>query len=192
MYNNPKPLVSYLNIQLVCITYSVKMPYVRCTLVVREGRYQHNFKIFQFQEKNYSVRWIPVITAWHAPRLQMEERHPAMEGRRGQTTRGGPSAWGLGVELPTLHRKNKFVTKNEIEPRTWKDSLDKPPKRQNMDMRFGLWNVQSSMFRDKLPNDSFERTSHIEVRFSGSEGGQMGGWWHRTCRRIHIFLQKEK
>jgi hypothetical protein len=28
------------------------------------------------------------------------------------------------------------------------------------------------------------------VRFSGSAGGHMGGQWHRTSRRIHIFLRK--
>jgi hypothetical protein len=37
-------------------------------------------------------------------------------------------AWGLGMRLTTLHHKNKFVTKNETEPRTWTDSLDKLPK----------------------------------------------------------------
>jgi hypothetical protein len=40
-------------------------------------------------------------------------------------TRGGPPAWGLGMGLTTLHLKNKFGTKNEIEPRIWTDSLDK-------------------------------------------------------------------
>jgi hypothetical protein len=39
--------------------------------------------------------------------------------------------------------KNKFVTKNFMKPRTWTDSLDKRPKREKMDMRFGLWNVRS-------------------------------------------------
>jgi hypothetical protein len=61
----------------------------------------------------------------------------------GKTTRGGPSAWELGVGLTTLYHKNKLVTKNLTEPRTWTDSLDKRPKRRNMDMRFGNWNVRS-------------------------------------------------
>jgi hypothetical protein len=39
------------------------------------------------------------------------------------------------VGLTTLHRKNKLVTINEIEPRTWTDYVDKRPKRRNMDMR---------------------------------------------------------
>jgi hypothetical protein len=33
--------------------------------------------------------------------------------------------------------KNKFVTKFSKEPRTWADSLDKRPKREKIDMRFG-------------------------------------------------------
>jgi hypothetical protein len=49
----------------------------------------------------------------------------------------------LGVGLTTLHHKNKLVTENLIEPRTWMDSLDKQPKLRNMDMRFGTWNVRS-------------------------------------------------
>jgi hypothetical protein len=43
----------------------------------------------------------------------------------------------------TFTVKNKFATKRTREPRTWTDSLDKRPKRRNMDMRFGLWNVRS-------------------------------------------------
>jgi hypothetical protein len=43
---------------------------------------------------------------------------------RGQTTSGGPSAWGLGVGLTTLHHKNKLVTKNLTEPRRrWVDNI---------------------------------------------------------------------
>jgi hypothetical protein len=45
-------------------------------------------------------------------------------------TRGGPPAWGLGVGLTTLHRKNKPVTKILKKPRTWTDSLDKRPKQK--------------------------------------------------------------
>jgi hypothetical protein len=39
--------------------------------------------------------------------------------------KGWSSSLGLGVGLTTLHRKNKFVTKNETEPQTRSDSLDK-------------------------------------------------------------------
>jgi hypothetical protein len=39
--------------------------------------------------------------------------------------KGWSPAWGLGVGLTTLHHKNKLVTKNLTEPRTWTDSLDK-------------------------------------------------------------------
>jgi hypothetical protein len=48
----------------------------------------------------------------------------------------------LGVGLITLHPKNKLVTKNVTEPRTWTESLDYRPKLQNMDMKFGTWNVR--------------------------------------------------
>jgi hypothetical protein len=47
------------------------------------------------------------------------------------------------MELTTLHPKKMLVTKSSKEPHTWTDSLDKRPKRRNMDMRFGLWNVRS-------------------------------------------------
>jgi hypothetical protein len=68
------------------------------------------------------VRWAPVTTAWHVLRLQMEKQTPAME---------------ISCECGRSS-KLEVVTKNKIQPRTWMDSLDKRPKQQNMDMRFGL------------------------------------------------------
>jgi hypothetical protein len=47
------------------------------------------------------------------------------------------------VVLISPHLKNKLVTKNHIEPRTWTDSLDKRTKRSNMDMRYETWNIWS-------------------------------------------------
>jgi hypothetical protein len=44
---------------------------------------------------------------------------------------------GGGGEQP-FTVKNKCVPKNAIEPQTWMDFLDKRPKQQNMDIRFGL------------------------------------------------------
>jgi hypothetical protein len=41
-----------------------------------------------------------------------------------------------------------------------------------------------------LPNDSLEGTIQIQVRFSGSAVGQMGGQWHLTSRRIHTLYGK--
>jgi hypothetical protein len=46
------------------------------------------------------------------------------------------------VGLTTPHRK-KTVTNNLHKPRTWTVSLDKRPKLQNKDMKFGLRNVRS-------------------------------------------------
>jgi hypothetical protein len=92
------------------------------------------------------------------------------------------------------------------EPRTWTDHLDKRPKQQNMDMRFGTWNLRSlyrsgslMMVSRELARYKLDLVGVQEVRwegggtepageypFSGSAGGQMGGRWHRTCGRIHI------
>jgi hypothetical protein len=50
---------------------------------------------------------VPVTTAWHVHGLRMEEQ-PAenmLTKQRGQTTRGGPLAWGLRMGLTTLHCK---------------------------------------------------------------------------------------
>jgi hypothetical protein len=101
----------------------------------------------------------------------------------GQTARGGPQAWWLGVGLTTLHRKkiSLFQTKTQ-ESWTWTDPFDKWTERQNMDTRFGMCNVRTLYRVGYLV--SFEITIQIWVRFSGSAGGQMGGWWHRTNRRI--------
>jgi hypothetical protein len=82
-----------------------------------------------------------VTTAWHVLRLRMEEMPSSFGGQlwiywissRGQTTRGGPPAWGLGVGL-TLTLKNKLVTKILKKPWTWTDSLDKRPKQKKMDI----------------------------------------------------------
>jgi hypothetical protein len=49
---------------------------------------------------------------------------------------------GLGVGLTTPHHNNKLVTKGHKKARTWKDSLDKRPKRKKMGMRFGTWNIR--------------------------------------------------
>jgi hypothetical protein len=57
--------------------------------------------------------------------------------------KGWFSSVGVGHGANNSSPQKKFVTKNAIEPQTWTDSLDKRPKRQNMDMRFGLWNVRS-------------------------------------------------
>jgi hypothetical protein len=51
----------------------------------------------------------------------------------------GGLAWGYN---PFIIKKINLFAKNAIEPRTWMDSLDKRPKRRNMNMRYGLWNVR--------------------------------------------------
>jgi hypothetical protein len=64
--------------------------------------------------KSCCDKWVPVTTAWHVLRLQMEEWPPiwrVAENMYGissgrQLTGGGPSAWRLGEVLTTPHCKN--------------------------------------------------------------------------------------
>jgi hypothetical protein len=59
---------------------------------------------------------------------------------RGEPTRGGPTAWVLGVELTTPHRKTFFiVTKHFKPPRTWTHSL----ARNKIEKGFDTWKVRS-------------------------------------------------
>jgi hypothetical protein len=62
------------------------------------------------------------------------------------------------------------------------------PKQLNMDIRFGAWNFGLLYRAGSLVTVSKELSEYI--RFSGSAGGQMGGRWHRTCKKINIFLRK--
>jgi hypothetical protein len=57
--------------------------------------------------------------------------------------KGWSSSLGVGRGANPFTVKNKFVTKIMRELWTWTDSLDSQPKRRNMDMTFGLWNVRS-------------------------------------------------
>jgi exonuclease III len=81
----------------------------------------------------------------------------------------------LAVGLTTLHCKNKLVTKIMKDPQTWTDSLDKRPKLQNMDMRFGIWNVISLYRASSLMTVSRELARYKldlvgvqEIRWEGS------------------------
>jgi hypothetical protein len=56
--------------------------------------------------------------------------------------------------------KNKIVMKTPREPRTWMDSLDKRPKQQNMDMRFGTCNIRSLYRTGTLPSISKELSKY--------------------------------
>jgi hypothetical protein len=53
------------------------------------------------------------------------------------------SGVGLGANKPPRqkNKKNKLVTNLLTGLRTWTDSLDKRPKRRNMDMTFGIWHL---------------------------------------------------
>jgi hypothetical protein len=69
---------------------------------------------------------------------------------------------------------SKLVTRRIYDPQNWMDSLDKRPKQRYMDMEHNMF------VKGGHPNDSFEGTIQILVRFSGSAGGQIGEQWHRT------------
>jgi hypothetical protein len=108
-----------------------------------------------------------------------------------QTTRGVPSALGLGVGLTTFTTNNKPVTKYKHEPQTWTDSFDKRPKRRNKDVRLGTWNVRSLYRAGSLVSVSKElpkyRLDLAVVREVRSYGGGP-----RACGRIPIFLWKRE
>jgi hypothetical protein len=95
--------------------------------------------------------------------MQKEGWPPAMKGSCEYITEaaadrqnGCSSILGVGRGANNPHcKKNKLVAKQFTEPWTWKDSLDKQPKRQNMDVRCGTWNVRR-LYRVGLRNDSFE------------------------------------
>jgi hypothetical protein len=70
------------------------------------------FKLFLFKAVNHLLMLggSLVTTAWRVLRLRMEETPSSFGGKlqissRGQPTRGGPPAWGLGVGLTTHHKK---------------------------------------------------------------------------------------
>jgi len=72
-------------------------------------------KIHRSGLDEFSDKWVPVTTAWRVLRLRMEERPPIWRihwiSSRGQSTSGGPPAWGLGEVPTTPSRQNYHVTK---------------------------------------------------------------------------------
>jgi hypothetical protein len=66
-----------------------------------------------------------------------------MEGSCGQVARCDFPAWELGVGLKTLNHKKKSCYENFKRASDLERFLDKRPKRQNIDMRLGTWNVRS-------------------------------------------------
>jgi hypothetical protein len=58
-----------------------------------------------------------------------------------------------------------------------------------MGIRFGTWNVRSLNRAGSLVTVSKE-PSKYKLDLEGVQRGHMGGRWHQSSRRIHIFLQK--
>jgi hypothetical protein len=87
--------------------------------------------------------------------------------------------WAWGSQSFTV--KHTFVTKHEIQLRTWTDALDKRPKRRNMDTTFGLWNVWNLYRAGSLMTVSRELSKYKldlvgvqEVRWEGGGTGPAG------------------
>jgi hypothetical protein len=61
--------------------------------------------------------------------------------------------------------------KDHKKPRTWTDSLDKWPKRKNMDMRFSTWNIRSiyrgGSLRAVVEDISKYKLHLVEVKWDG-------------------------
>jgi hypothetical protein len=55
-------------------------------------------------------------------------------------------------------------------------------------MRFGTWNI--SLYRAGSLVTVSKELSKYKLDLVGVQGGQMGGQWHRTSCRIHIFYRK--
>jgi hypothetical protein len=88
--------------------------------------------------------------------------------------------FGHGANNPSPYKK-KFVPKQLTEPRTWTDSLDKRPKEENMDMRFGTWNVRSLYMAGSLMTVWRELSRYMldlagvqEVRWEDSDTAPAG------------------
>jgi hypothetical protein len=74
----------------------------------------------------------------------------------------------LGVGHGAIKNKNVMKLPNELW--AWIYSTGKQPKLRNMDMRFGMWNIESLYGAGSLMKLSKELSKY--VRFSGSmEGG---------------------
>jgi hypothetical protein len=62
-----------------------------------------------------------------------------------------------------------------------------------MEYRYEIWDMECEKpVQGRFTSESVKGTIKINVRFSGSAGGQMGGWWHRTSRRMRDLLWKRE
>jgi hypothetical protein len=96
-------------------------------------------------------------------------------------TVGGPPGGGFGMGLTIPHCKNKLVMKHHKEPQTWMVSLDKQPKRRNMDMRFGTWEIRSLYRVGCLMTVSRELSRYMLGLVGGLEGSGTTPAREYTC-----------
>jgi hypothetical protein len=100
-------------------------------------------------------------------------------GQTRTTNKGGPPArrWGY----PPLTIESRLDTKRVNDPQTCTDSLDKRPKRRNIDVRFGTWSVRGLYRAGSLMTDSRELSRYRldlmevqEVRWEDSGAAPAG------------------
>jgi hypothetical protein len=95
------------------------------------------------------VRWVPCHHGMARPQvadggntLQVWRVAANILNKNSRTAdKGWPSSLGVGRGANNSSVKNHLVTKPNMKPRNWTDSLDKRPKQKKMDMRFGTWNI---------------------------------------------------
>jgi hypothetical protein len=73
-----------------------------------------------------------------------------------------------------------------MKPQTWTDSFDKRPKREKIDMRFGLWNVRSLYRALKLWEEHrlgvFE--NRVLRRIFGPKRDEVTGEWRKLHNEV--------
>jgi hypothetical protein len=95
----------------------------------------------------------------------------------------------LSPGLTGPHRTQQACYETSVEASDW-DGL---PGLMAVTAECGraTWHLErTKLVQGVLTSGSLNRIFQICGKFGGSAGGQMGGQWHRTSRRIHIFLQK--
>ena len=92
---------------------------------------------------------------------------------RGQLTRGGSPAWGLGEALTTPHPKNWSYYERDTCVLDLSDPLERP-KKWKRDVRFGTWN-ERNLCRSESFTSAARKSARYKTRFFRKWDG--GGAW---------------